>query len=70
MRVHHPGLSQRERDAHARQILQQELQRTLSRIESLQARSENAPGGGDAAALQRLRADEAALRRELQRVPG
>ena len=63
------GASQRERDAHARQILQQELQRTQARIESLQARSEHAPGADDAAVLQRLRADEAALRRELQRAP-
>ena len=59
---------QRDRDRDARQILQNELVRTQGRIQSLMA-----SGGADASrdeALQRLRADEQALQRELARWPG
>lgn len=56
---------QRVRDSDARAILQTELARTLA---AQQAMASTGPGASDPAALQRLRADEAALRRELDRL--
>ena len=59
--------AQRARDSDARAILQSELARTLAQLQALSARAD---GGPDArAAADRLRADEAALRRELARLP-
>lgn len=58
---------QRQRDSHAREIIQAELARTQAQMQSLSAQ----PPGADAQnALQRLRIDEAALLRELARRPG
>jgi hypothetical protein len=58
---------QRQRDSHAREIIQAELARTQAQMQSLSAQ----PASPDALnALQRLRGDEAALRRELARRPG
>lgn len=56
---------QRARDSDARAILQTELARTLA---AQQAMASTGPAASDPAALQRLRADEAALRRELDRL--
>lgn len=59
---------QRQRDAHAREIVLAELTRTQARIQTLSAQP---PSGPDAeSALLRLRLDEDALRRELARRPG
>jgi hypothetical protein len=58
---------QRQRDSHAREIIEAELARTQAQMQSLSAQ----PASPDALnALQRLRVDEAALRRELARRPG
>ena len=59
---------QRQRDSHARDIVLAELARTQARIQTF---SEQPPSGPDAdSALQRLKRDEDALRRELARRPG
>jgi hypothetical protein len=57
---------QRQRDSQAREILLTELTRTQSQIQALAVQ----PGSQAESALQRLRADEAALQRELSRRPG
>lgn len=59
---------QRARDRDARWILERELSRTQARLASLLQPTGANPGVDDAA-VQRLRADEAALRRELARLP-
>jgi hypothetical protein len=59
---------QRQRDSHAREIVLAELARTQARIQSFSAQP---PSGPEAeSALQRLKRDEDALRRELARRPG
>lgn len=57
---------QRARDSDAKEILRSELARTQAQIQAL---TEQNPGPETDSALQRLRADEAALRRELARLP-
>ncbi len=59
---------QRQRDRHAREIVLAELASTQARIQSLSARPQ--VSADDDNALQRLRRDEDALRRELARRPG
>lgn len=62
-----PGSQQRERDQHARAILESELARTRNQLQALAAQA------GDAdkqTQMTRLRNDEAALQRELARHPG
>lgn len=64
-----PGVgAQRQRDRHAREIVLAELASTQARIQSLSARPQIS--AEDDNALQRLRRDEDALRRELARRPG
>lgn len=58
--------AQQQRDDDARQILQAELGRTQARLQAL---SLQAADPQHAAALHRLRSDEAALLRELARLP-
>lgn len=59
---------QRARDSDAKEILRSELARTQAQLQALM---QQAPSGPETdSALQRLRADEAALRRELARLPG
>ncbi len=59
---------QRQRDSHAREIVLSELARTQARIQTFSAQP---PSGPEAeSALQRLKRDEDALRRELARRPG
>ena len=62
------GFRQRQRDRHARDIVLAELASTQARIQSLSARPQ--VSADDENALQRLRRDEDALRRELARRPG
>lgn len=62
------GDAQRQRDRHAREIVLAELASTQARIQSLSARPQG--GADEDNALQRLRRDEEALRRELARRPG
>lgn len=58
---------QRQRDSHAREIVLAELARTQARIQTFSAQP---PSGPEAeSALQRLKRDEDALRRELARRP-
>ena len=58
---------QRARDSDAKEILRSELARTQAQLQALM---EQAPSGPETdSAVQRLRADEAALRRELARLP-
>lgn len=59
---------QRQRDSHARAVVMAELARTQARIQTLSAQSPSGPE--TESALQRLRIDEDALRRELARRPG
>lgn len=59
---------QRQRDSHAREVVMAELARTQARIQTLSAQSPSGPE--TESALQRLRLDEDALRRELARRPG
>lgn len=59
--------AQRARDTDARAILQSELTRTLAAQQALAGKADSNPESR--AALDRLRADEAALRRELARLP-
>lgn len=59
---------QRQRDRHAREIVLAELASTQARIQSLSARPQVSADHDNA--LQRLRRDEDALRRELARRPG
>ena len=59
---------QRQRDRHAREIVLAELASTQARIQSLSARPQVSADEDNA--LQRLRRDEDALRRELARRPG
>ena len=61
-------LRQRQRDRHARDIVLAELASTQARIQSLSARPQ--VSADDESALQRLRRDEDALRRELAKRPG
>lgn len=56
------------RDAQARLILQAELEKTQAEMQSLSGQAADNPAAQSR--LQRLRADEAALRRELARRPG
>lgn len=60
--------TQRARDRDARLIIQTELNRTVERLEQLVRQSPSSPV--QEAAVRRLREDEAALRRELARLPG
>ncbi|OYU12297.1 MAG: hypothetical protein CFE38_07380 [Comamonadaceae bacterium PBBC1] len=62
------GDAQRQRDRHAREIVLAELASTQARIQSLSARTQVSADEDNA--LQRLRRDEEALRRELARRPG
>ncbi len=62
------GLTQRQRDSHAREIILAELARTQAQLQSLSAQTRSGPETDSA--LQRLRGDEEALRRELARRPG
>lgn len=62
------GDAQRQRDRHAREIVLAELASTQARIQSLSARPQVSADEDNA--LQRLRRDEDALRRELARRPG
>lgn len=62
------ALRQRQRDRHARDIVLAELASTQARIQSLSARPQ--VSADDESALQRLRRDEDALRRELAKRPG
>lgn len=62
------ALRQRQRDRHAREIVLAELASTQARIQSLSARPQ--VSADDENALQRLRRDEDALRRELAKRPG
>ena len=62
------GEAQRQRDRHAREIVLAELASTQARIQSLSARTQVSADEDNA--LQRLRRDEDALRRELARRPG
>lgn len=58
---------QRARDSDAKEILRSELARTQAQLQALM---EQTPSGPETdSAVQRLRADEAALRRELARLP-
>lgn len=59
--------TQRARDRDARLIIETELKRTVERLEQMARQANNQPG--HEAALRRLREDEAALRRELTRLP-
>lgn len=59
---------QRQRDSQAREILLTELSRTQAQIQSMSTKSSS--NAEAESALQRLRADEAALQRELSRRPG
>jgi hypothetical protein len=59
---------QRQRDSHAREIVLAELARTQARIQSFSAQPPSGPE--TESALQRLKRDEDALRRELARRPG
>ena len=61
------ALRQRQRDRHARDMVMAELASTQARIQSLSARSQ--VSADDESALQRLRRDEDALRRELAKRP-
>lgn len=58
--------AQQQRDDDARQILQAELGRTQARLQALSLQTADPQ---NAAALHRLRSDEAALLRELARLP-
>ena len=60
--------TQRARDRDARLIIETELKRTVERLEQL-ARQPATNQPGHEAAVRRLREDEAALRRELTRLP-
>jgi hypothetical protein len=60
------AIKQRQRDSHAREIIQSELARTQAHMQTLSTQ----PAGPETdTALQRLRGDEAALLRELARRP-
>ncbi len=59
-------VAQQQRDDDARQILQAELGRTQARLQALSLQT---PDPQNADALHRLRSDEAALLRELARLP-
>ncbi len=59
--------TQRARDRDARLIIETELKRTVERLEQMARQANNQPG--HEAAVRRLREDEAALRRELTRLP-
>lgn len=61
------GLKQRQRDSQAREIILAELARTQAQLQALSAKPHNSPETDRA--LQRLRVDEEALRRELARRP-
>jgi hypothetical protein len=61
------GLKQRQRDSQAREIILAELARTQTQLQALSAKPHNSPETDRA--LQRLRVDEEALRRELARRP-
>jgi hypothetical protein len=58
---------QRARDSDAKEILRSELARTQAQLQALM--DQTSSGSETDSALQRLRADEAALRRELARLP-
>jgi hypothetical protein len=61
------GLKQRQRDTQAREIILAELARTQAQLQALSAKPHISPETDSA--LQRLRVDEEALRRELARRP-
>jgi hypothetical protein len=58
---------QRERDQDAQAILRAELARTLAAQQAMQRPGETAQTAVQTAAINRLREDESALRRELSR---